>query len=136
MVKTVGNLCQIVNDSPISLSLPDKPGTPRSLDVTEVTKDSVTLTWQAPTADGGAPITGYTIEKRDASKNNWIGIGNVDVNKKTFTAGRLWEGCEYFFRVAAENAVGLSDFNELKTPVMAKLPYSEYGILNMNARLV
>ncbi len=41
-------------------------------------------------------------------------------------AGKLYEGTEYYFRVAAENAVGISDFIELTTAVVPKPPYSEY----------
>jgi len=40
------------------------------------------------------------------------------------TATRLWEDCEYLFRVAAENAVGQSDYVELTSAVAAKPPYS------------
>ena len=38
--------------------------------------------------------------------------------------GKLHEGNEYYFRVAAENAVGLSNFVELPTAVVPKPPFS------------
>lgn len=40
---------------------PDKPGQPHA---TDWDKDHVDLEWTAPKKDGGAPITGYIIEKR------------------------------------------------------------------------
>lgn len=40
-------------------------------------------------------------------------------------AGKLFEGNEYYFRVAAENAVGISDFVELTVPVVPKPAFSE-----------
>ena len=92
--------------------------------MTDVTKESASLTWEPSESDGGTPIKEYMIEKRDASRNNWIGIGRVKPDKTSFTAGKLWEGCDYFFRVAAENSIGVSDFAELSKPVTAKLPYS------------
>ena len=102
----------------------DKPSAPRNLKVTDVTKETAGLTWEPSESDGGTPIKEYTIEKRDASRNNWIGIGRVKPDTTSFTACKLWEGCDYFFRVAAENPVGVSDFAELPKPVTAKLPYS------------
>ena len=40
--------------------------------------------------------------------------------------GKLYEDNEYYFRVAAENAVGISDFVELTTAVRPKPPFSKY----------
>lgn len=33
---------------------------------------SVTIAWQKPKSDGGAPITGYTIEKREKGTDRWL----------------------------------------------------------------
>ena len=104
--------------------------------MTDVTKDTVSLTWEPSETDGGTPITEYTVEKRDASRNNWIGIGRVKPNKTGFTAGKLWEGCDYFFRVAAENSIGSSDFTELSKPVTAKLPYSMLHFIGITCIIV
>lgn len=38
------------------------PGPPQKPVVTEVTKDSVTLTWQSNPHEGGAAVTSYIIE--------------------------------------------------------------------------
>ena len=43
----------------------DKPSAPRGpLEVSDVTRSSVTLSWLAPTSDGGAAIVAYVIERR------------------------------------------------------------------------
>ena len=47
---------------------PGKVGTPSALTTTE---DSITLQWQPPAKDGGSPITGYTIEKKEKGGKNW-----------------------------------------------------------------
>ena len=43
-----------------------KPGKPRTLKVIKITKDSVTIEWEAPESDGGAEITHYVVEARHA----------------------------------------------------------------------
>ena len=42
--------------------------------------------------------------------------------------GKLYEGKEYLFRVAAENSVGLGNFAELTTAVLTKPAVSEYSL--------
>ena len=102
----------------------DRPSAPSNLKIDELDRDSVSLSWDASTSDGGSPITAYVIEKRDASRTMWTGTGSVTPDKTTFLATRLFEGSEYFFRVAAENAVGTSDFVEIAKPVIPALPFS------------
>ena len=102
-----------------------KPEAPSNLEVTKFDKDHVVLAWQSSPDDGGAALTGYQVEKRDASRMNWVSVGRVSPEKTGFKVDRLWEGSEYYFRVAAENSVGISDWAELPKPVTAKLPYDE-----------
>lgn len=45
----------------------DTPGPCASVKVKEVSRDSVTITWEVPTIDGGAPVNNYIIEKREAA---------------------------------------------------------------------
>lgn len=44
------------------LDEPGKPGTP---EIKDFDTDYVELLWNRPEEDGGSPITGYIIEKRD-----------------------------------------------------------------------
>ena len=104
----------------------DKPGEVQNLLVTDVSRDHVTLTWDAPESDGGAAITSYTIEKCDVSKGSWFSAGTSDNRTLTFTARRLFEGTEYSFRVAAENKIGVGEFVALAKPVTAKLPFGKH----------
>jgi predicted phage tail protein len=48
---------------------PDAPGTPVCV---EHTCDSITLQWARPQNDGGNPIRGYVIEKKEKGTDRWI----------------------------------------------------------------
>ena len=49
----------------------DPPGIPSTPDCTATTEDSITLQWEPPTKDGGKPITGYVVEKRERGSKRW-----------------------------------------------------------------
>ena len=101
----------------------DKPGPPRSLKVPAVGPDSVTLSWAAPKDDGGSPVTGYVIEKREALRMTWQRVAKT--SDTTHKVGRLTEDAPYVFQVSAINAVGVSQPEELGKAVTPKSPYSE-----------
>lgn len=61
------------------------PTAPASLRLTSITKDSVTLAWEAPERDGGSALTGYIIEKRDpAHAGGWTTVGTVGAGVHNF----------------------------------------------------
>ena len=93
--------------------------------MTESSRDSVSLSWDKSATDGGAPIEAYVVERRDASRNNWVSVARTPAETTRATATKLWEGCDYFFRIAAENAVGQSDYVELSKAISAKPPFSK-----------
>ncbi len=101
----------------------DKPGPPRNLRIKEVNKDYLVIAWDAPESDGGERITGYTIEKRDARKTNYISSGSVDGDSLEFKVTKLIEGNEYYVRVSSENKIGQSEPAETSEPVKARLPF-------------
>ena len=82
----------------------------------------MTLSWQPPSKDGGAPLTGYVIEKRDARRTQWVKAGSVDKDTTSFTASKLLEDNEYVFRVVAVNAEGESEPLESKDVAKPKQP--------------
>jgi hypothetical protein len=95
-----------------------KPDPPRNLTISGVTESTAGLSWQPPELDGGSPITGYIVEMRTASKKTW---NKVDTTPSLeFNVTGLTEGTEYVFHVAAQNAVGISDFVELEKGVTPK----------------
>ena len=91
----------------------------------EYNVDYVSLSWTAPEHDGGSPILGYVVEKRDSMMNMWSQAAKVDKDTFTVKVTNLFEGQSYLFRVAAVNQCGVGAYVELTQPVIAKLPYGE-----------
>ena len=68
----------------------------------------VTLTWVAPIADGGSPVSGYTVQYKPSSEQ-WPGT-SVDIGDlTTHDIAGLTDGTTYDFRVNATNAAGTGD---------------------------
>uniref|UniRef100_A0A8C5FG90 Titin n=1 Tax=Gadus morhua TaxID=8049 RepID=A0A8C5FG90_GADMO len=85
------------------------PTSPKSLEISEIMKDSMVLTWEAPSEDGGSPITGYIIEKHDKEGVRWTRCNRKMVTDLTYKITRLMERHSYEFRVLAENAIGVGE---------------------------
>lgn len=85
------------------------PDAPKGIEVSDIKKDSMLLSWEAPTSDGGTPVTGYIIEKHDKEGVRWIRCNRKTVRDLTFKVTGLLEAHLYEFRVAAENAVGVGE---------------------------
>uniref|UniRef100_A0A452HGT8 Titin n=1 Tax=Gopherus agassizii TaxID=38772 RepID=A0A452HGT8_9SAUR len=112
------------------------PNPPKSLEITSVTKDSMTLCWARPDSDGGNEISGYIIERREKNSLRWIRVNKKPVYDLRVKSLGLREGCEYEYRVYAENAAGLSlpsDTSPLiraEDPVFIPSPPSKPKILD------
>lgn len=84
---------------------PTKPGTP---DIVDYDNQSVTIKWQKPEYDGGAPIEKYIIEKKDKYKPDWEKACEVPGDCTDAKIEELKERGEYQFRVIAVNKAGPS----------------------------
>ena len=83
------------------------PNPPTEVEVSTITKDSMVVTWERPTNDGGSPIQGYIVEKRDKDGVRWTRCNKRTVSELRFRVTGLIENHSYEFRVAAENAAGV-----------------------------
>jgi len=101
----------------------DKPSPPLKLRVKEVSKNYVVVAWDIPENDGGSPITGYMVEKKDINKTSFMNAGRVGADTLELKVTKLVEGNEYYFRVCAENSIGESDWATIAEPVKARLPF-------------
>lgn len=99
----------------------DKPTAPQDLKPSEVTADSITLTWQTPADNGGSEILEYIIEKKEFNRRTWQQMGTT--KDLTFTIPKLLEGNQYFFKVAARNDIGIGEAAETKEAITAKNPF-------------
>ena len=103
--------------------LTDKPGPPQNLGVTNYTENSVSIKYEPPEDDGGTEVTGYVIERREAKRTNWNNaMSSPDLD---YTITKLTKGKQYYFRVAAENKMGVGPFVETQEPVTAKSAFGE-----------
>lgn len=101
------------------------PDAPKMPVVKEVYKDTLLLTW-VPPFDGGTPITNYIVEKKEARSSNWVCEGSDCIPVPEFWVPELLEGCEYEFRVIAENAIGVGDPSQSTRPIPIKDPIGMY----------
>ncbi|XP_014667689.1 PREDICTED: twitchin-like isoform X2 [Priapulus caudatus] len=107
-------------DCHLRVKVIDKPDMPTNLKATNIMPDSITIRWQEPLDDGGAPVTGYLVEKAGVDKDDWEEVGITDsCNMKV---PNLTEGQEYHFRVTAKNDIGDSDPLETTKPIKADSP--------------
>ena len=93
------------------------PSAPEDFRATEITSNSATLEWKAPEKDGGAPITGYVIERREKTYGSWRPESTIKAPTMTHAVRRLIEGTDYYFRVCAENVEGKGPWTEMKEAV-------------------
>uniref|UniRef100_A0A2K6FGT7 Roundabout guidance receptor 2 n=1 Tax=Propithecus coquereli TaxID=379532 RepID=A0A2K6FGT7_PROCO len=96
--------------------LSDLPGPPSKPQVTDVTKNSVTLSWQ-PGTPGTLPASAYIIEAFSQSvSNSWQTVAN-HVKSTLYTVRGLRPNTVYLFMVRAINPQGLSDPSPMSDPV-------------------
>ena len=81
------------------------PSAPQNLTATGGNQQ-VTLSWQAPSSDGGSSITGYNVYRGTVSGQESLIASNVSGTSYTDTG--LGLGTQYFYEVAAVNSAGLS----------------------------
>jgi|SRR5690242_613028 YVTN family beta-propeller protein len=93
------------------------PSVPQNLQSTSG-NSQVTLSWSAPSNNGGSPITNYKIYKSTSSGTETLSatIGNIT----SYNDGTVTNGQTYFYKVTAVNSIGeSSQSNEASaTPTM------------------
>lgn len=76
-----------------------------------------TLTWDAPTNDGGAPITDYEIQYKKSNSSTWSAFEDgISASTSTIVTG-LDEGQIYDYRVRAINENGFGLYSLARTEI-------------------
>ena len=90
---------------PLTARAPDAPD---HLNVSPHDENALDLYWEAPTNDGGSPITGYKVQWKEAA-DSWDtpeDVSEETVTGTNHTIDGLTEGVEYTVRVMGTNQFG------------------------------
>src|SRR2546426_948620 len=83
------------------------PSPPSALTATAVSSSQVTLSWTAPSDNGGSAITGYMIERSTDGGSTWSKlVANTGITGTTYSDIGLAHGATYTYRVSAINSIG------------------------------
>lgn len=65
-----------LNNLTLFLGVPGRPGQPEPVDYD---RDFIKLKWEPPRSNGGSPIIGYDIERKDKKSNRWVKVNKNPV---------------------------------------------------------
>ena len=116
---------ETLRSTPTTVVAPSSPDPPRNLKASPGGGGALNLVWEAPTwsleawlngatdiGDGGSPITGYTVQWREAA-GGWANPADVSqavvTGRTSHTIPDLTNGVSYAIRVIATTAVGDSE---------------------------
>ena len=105
------------------------PGAPTGLTATPG-NDQVSLSWTAPSSDGGLAVTGYDIYQGTAAgQETTTPVNSSPVTGTAYTVKGFSDGTKYYFTVEAVNAVGNGPAsNEASATTPATLPGTPTGL--------
>jgi hypothetical protein len=78
---------------------------------------SVTLSWTAPTSNGGTAITDYAVQYSSDSGSTWTTFADGTSTAATATVTGLTRGTAYVFRVAAVNSRGNGAWSDVSASI-------------------
>ena len=95
---TDANFTGSTSNNTVSLKNMSKPGTPTHVHATKVSAKKITVSWVAPTNNGGSRITGYVVSY--GRKSVWVNGSTKQVTVVGLALGK------YHFQVRAINKLG------------------------------
>ena len=110
--------------TPVTSDNSTVPGTPRDLVVSRGGNGALTVSWQAPSSDGGLTLTGYVVQWKEAG-NIWdvpADVSEETTTATTHTVTGLTNGVSYTVRVLATNQMGSGSHSaeETDTPLATR----------------
>lgn len=115
------------------------PGQCEKPTLSSITMDSMTVNWEEPDTDGGSPITGYWLERKETTSKRWNRVTRDPIRPMPFGISYkvtgLIEGSQYLFRVTAINAAGCGPPSLPSDPTIARDPIGEQLHLHIQLSL-
>jgi len=93
----------------VTVTIASSPSAPQNLTASGG-QGTASLSWSAPSSDGGRPVTGYVIES-SLDSSNWTSAGNTNASTTSLTISSLPNNTTYYFRVRATNVSGSTSYN-------------------------
>uniref|UniRef100_A0A3Q3K541 Fibronectin type-III domain-containing protein n=1 Tax=Monopterus albus TaxID=43700 RepID=A0A3Q3K541_MONAL len=125
-IVTIGIGAGLESPPTIAKHMFNPPGPPGHPECSDITENAVTLQWTLPDYDGGTPIIGYAIERREMT-GKWIRVTKTPVLDLRYRVSGLFEGNTYEFRVFAENSAGISKPSRTSDPIKATRAITKPG---------
>ena len=118
-VSAVNSVGEGLQSNEVSSTPMAPPSAPTSL-VASAGNAQVTLTWAAPSSNGGVAVRNYNVYRGTAagSETLQVSLGNV----LTFTDTGLTNGQTYFYKVSAMNSVGEGPLSSEASSTPATVP--------------
>ncbi|NBX92431.1 MAG: hypothetical protein EBQ85_04275, partial [Proteobacteria bacterium] len=92
------------------------PGQPTNLIATGA-NGQVSLSWTAPTDNGGSAITNYSYKYSSDNGSTWSSPALTGSSTASYTVSGLTNGTSYIFQVAAVNAAGTGTYSSSSSAV-------------------
>lgn len=103
--------------------------------ITNICLESMTVNWDEPKYDGGSPVTGYIVEKKETTAKRWTRVTRDPI--RALPLGNNWdvtsllENSLYQFRVIAVNAAGCGLPSMPSDPILCRDPISKTDFLSV-----
>ncbi len=107
-------------------SMIEAPGAPEDLQAVPGDKH-VSLSWDAPSDDGGGSITRYNIHRGESS-GNLSYHDNVDGNTFSYNDTGLTNGQTYYYTVTAESDAGGGEFSDEVSAMPVGIPSAPHNV--------
>ena len=104
----------------------DVPEAPRNVEPTEVSNRAIVIEWTSPRHDGGAPIRGYVVERKQAYSSRFVRVNRGLMGENYYKDTQVVSGTDYEYRVAAENEAGVGAFSKSTGPINAREPFGKF----------
>ncbi|CAB4559577.1 MAG: S8 family serine peptidase [Actinobacteria bacterium] len=129
---SITSLIYSASFEPAPVSVPSVPNSLRGT----AANGAVALTWNAPSSNGGAPITDYTVEFSATNGSTWTTVNDGVSTSTSLTVNNLTNFQQYLFRVSAVNSVGTGSATAsiTVTPTLPGLPSAPLSLVTTVGR--